>query len=61
MVLSSALPISLSNVQSEFGGTNPIFMSEYYDGVGFVSGTIGIPAMAVSHLAIFGESRKQHW
>jgi hypothetical protein len=32
MPLQTSGPISLGNVQTEFGGTNPIAMSEYYAG-----------------------------
>jgi hypothetical protein len=39
MVLQSIGPISLSNIQTEFGGTNPIQMSEYYRGNGLVQST----------------------
>ena len=40
MVLQSSGPISFSNIQTEFGGTNPIQLSEYYRGAGFVPSTI---------------------
>ncbi len=40
MVLQSSGLISYSNIQTEFGGTNPIQMSEYYRGAGFVPTTI---------------------
>jgi hypothetical protein len=30
MVLQSSGPISFSNIQTEFGGANPISLSEYY-------------------------------
>jgi hypothetical protein len=36
------VPLSLSQIQTEFGGTNPISLSEYYAGGGLVpSGTSG--------------------
>lgn len=45
MALQTSGAISLGNVQTEFGGTNPIAMSEYYAGGGNVpsgaSGTNG--------------------
>lgn len=45
MVLQSTGTISLSNIQTEFGGTNPIFLSEYYANsvTGYTSGVTGIP------------------
>ena len=37
-------PISLSQIQGEFGGSNPISLSEYYSGKTYVpSGTVGHP------------------
>jgi len=39
MTLQSSGAISLSQVQTEFGGANPISMSEYY--AGGVSGNTG--------------------
>jgi hypothetical protein len=46
MPLASTGTISLSQIQTEFGGTNPISMSEYYtnSGTGFTSGITGLPA-----------------
>jgi hypothetical protein len=45
MVLQSTGVISLANIQTEFGGTNPINLSEYYlDNVsGYTQGITGIP------------------
>ena len=40
MTLQTSGAISLSQVQSEFGGSNPIGMNEYYRGGSFV-GTVG--------------------
>lgn len=37
MALPSSGTISLSDIQTEFGGTNPISMSEYYRGGSFVT------------------------
>ncbi len=43
MTLQSSGAISLANVQTEFGGANPISMSEYYAGGTYVpSGTTGV-------------------
>jgi len=42
MTLPSSGPLSLSDIQGEFGGSNPISLSEYYAGGGLVpSGTSG--------------------
>lgn len=45
MALPSSGPLSLQNIQTEFGGTNPISLNEYYAGGGLVpagtSGTYG--------------------
>lgn len=42
MPLPSSGPLSLANIQTEFGGSNPISLSEYYAGGGLVpSGTTG--------------------
>jgi hypothetical protein len=45
MPLASTGTISLSQIQTEFGGTNPISMAEYYtnSGTGFTSGIAGLP------------------
>ena len=45
MPLQSTGQISLSNIQTEFGGANPIFLSEYYQNVAqsYTSGISGIP------------------
>jgi hypothetical protein len=37
MVLSATGPLSLTAIQTEFGGTNPISMSEYYRNAGFTT------------------------
>lgn len=39
MPLPSSGPISFSDIQSQFGGANPISLSEYYRGGGFVTDT----------------------
>lgn len=42
MALPSSGPLSLADIQTEFGGSNPIGMNEYYAGGAYVpSGTIG--------------------
>ncbi len=42
MVLQSSGAISLANLQTEFGGANPIGLNEYYTS-GYASGVTGIP------------------
>ena len=42
MTLPTSGPLTLANIQTEFGGSNPISLSEYYAGGGLVpSGTTG--------------------
>lgn len=42
MTLPTSGPLSLSDIQTEFGGSNPISLSEYYAGGSYVpSGTTG--------------------
>lgn len=42
MTLPSSGPLSLADIQTEFGGSNPISLSEYYAGGGLVpAGTTG--------------------
>jgi len=56
MPLASSGTISLSQVQTEFGGTNPISMSEYYTNAvsGFTSGITGLPASGTTvSLSVF--------
>jgi hypothetical protein len=55
MALQSTGKISLSDIQTMFGGTNPIGMSEYYNNnaSGFTTGVTGIPnsgaTISISH------------
>jgi hypothetical protein len=55
MALQSTGKISLSEIQTMFGGTNPITMSEYYNNnaSGFTTGVTGIPnsgaTISISH------------
>jgi hypothetical protein len=45
MTLQSSGAISLANIQTEFGGTNPISINEYYNTSGkFGFNIIGIPS-----------------
>lgn len=53
MVLSSDGPISFSALQSEFGGTKPIRMSQYYSGSTFVPTLGGIPLIGAISVGVF--------
>lgn len=53
MTLPSSGAITLSDIQTEFGGTNPISLSEYYAGGSYVpSGTTGVNGAVPSSGAI---------
>jgi len=60
MALQASGAIKLSEIQSEFGGANPISMSEYYSGGSFVpAGTSGVPSSgAISVGAFYGASNQ---
>jgi hypothetical protein len=54
MALQSSGQIGLGNIQTVFGGTNPIAISEYYAGGSFVAaGTAGIPTTGQIGLSNF--------
>lgn len=56
MVLQTTGPIAMQNIQEEFGGTNPINLSEYYVGGVYVpshSGTSTIPTSSTIALSNF--------
>jgi hypothetical protein len=58
MTLPTSGPLSLSNIQTEFGGSNPISLSEYYAGGGLVppgtSGTNGpVPSSGTISISNF--------
>jgi hypothetical protein len=56
MPLANSGTISLSQIQTEFGGANPISMSEYYTNAvsGFTTGIIGLPASGTTvSLSVF--------
>jgi len=63
MPLPSSGPLSMSQIQGEFGGSNPISLSEYYAGGGLVpSGTTGtygaVPSSgAISIRNFYGTSK----
>ena len=48
MALPSIGPLSLTDIQAEFGGTNPISLSEYYKGGAFVLTTDFAPNVPTS-------------
>lgn len=54
MALPLSGPLSLSQIQTEFGGTNPISMSEYYRGGPFVSNNnTSVPTSGVIRISNF--------
>ena len=61
MVLQSTGVISLSNIQTEFGGINPISLSEYYqnNALGYTTGVTGIPntGAAISISNFYGKAK----
>lgn len=59
MALQTSGPISLSQVQSEFGGSNPISMSEYYRGGANVPTTVG--SSAGSYSSYQGNISTYYW
>lgn len=44
MALQASGPISFSQIQTEFGGANPISLSEYYKNGSYVPSTVGVAA-----------------
>lgn len=60
MPLPSSGPITLAQIQSEFGGSNPIGLNEYYRGGGLVpawSGTTNVPSSGAIRLSNFYGAR----
>lgn len=54
MALQGSGPISLANIQTEFGGSNPISLSEYYrNGAYVTSNNTGVPTSGVISLNQF--------
>ena len=56
MALPSSGVLTLNDIQTEFGGTNPIGLSEYYRGGGLVpdtAGNAGIPTSGVISVTDF--------
>jgi hypothetical protein len=62
MVLQSSGAISFANIQTEFGGTNPIGINEYYNDNAslFTKGIVGIPSTnnPISLSQFYGKSKK---
>ena len=50
--LQTSGAITLANIQSQFGGSNPISMSEYYKGGSYVSAAENIPTYSTSYRAV---------
>lgn len=60
MALPISGPISLGAIQTEFGGSNPISMSEYYRGGAYVTtNNTGVPSAGVIQLDDFYGAVKQ--
>lgn len=60
MALQSSGSISLANLQTEYGGSNPISMSEYYRNGGLVPDSISSTAPG-SYTAYFYNQTNTHW
>ena len=61
MALPSSGPLSLTDIQTEFGGTNPISISEYYKGGAFVLTTDfapNVPTSGTINISDFYGARK---
>ena len=61
MALPSSGPLSLTDIQAEFGGTNPISLSEYYKGGAFVLTTDfapNVPTSGTINISDFYNARK---
>jgi hypothetical protein len=60
MALPSSGTISLGDIQTEFGGTNPISMSEYYRGGSFVTdNNTNVPTSGTIDFSDFYDGVKQ--
>ncbi len=54
MTLPSSGPLTLSDIQTEFGGSNPISLSEYYRGGGYVPSSVSaVPASGTISIGNF--------
>jgi hypothetical protein len=61
MALPASGPLSLSDIQAEFGGTNPISLSEYYKGGAYVLNTDyapNVPSSGAIKISDFYGARK---
>ena len=61
MALPASGPLSLSDIQAEFGGTNPISLSEYYKGGAYVLNTDyapNVPSSGTIKISDFYGARK---
>ncbi len=59
MVLpSSGQYISFSNLQVEFGGSDPIMLSEYYSSGAYTTGVVGIPSSGAISISNFSGKSK---
>lgn len=60
MALPLSGPLSLAQIQTEFGGTNPISLNEYYRGGAFVtSNNTNVPTSGVIRISNFYGATKQ--
>lgn len=58
MVLQASGAISFSNIQVEFGGTNPIGLNEYYAGGTYVPSSVAVPTSgAISANSFYGKQK----
>lgn len=61
MALQSSGAISLSDIQTEFGGSNPISLSEYYRGGAYTTGNnTGVPTSGQIQMDDFYGATKQY-
>jgi hypothetical protein len=62
MVLQSTGVLSFTQIQTEFGGTNPISLSEYYTNAasGYTTGVTGLSATGavINTTVFFGKAKK---
>ena len=60
MALQGSGPISLANIQTEFGGSNPISLSEYYrNGAYVTSNNTGVPTSGAISLSQFYGTKRE--
>lgn len=61
MALQTSGQITLSQVQSEFGGSNPISLKEYYRNGGLVPSTITTGTAAGAWSTYYGNTTTYYW